>query len=151
MYTPIIKIEWYVQIIPHSSKKIKYHRSYLVNLATCNIPAAELTSHPHLGGDDNANPLELLKRCAENHTFDSGDPDCKTVLDQLYRAYAESHENDPPGIRDGFKELENYLEVLPLDDNNSVFNLCCRICVAFEHKAFIDGFHYGFQLMKELK
>jgi len=70
------------------------------------------------------NFLELLKRCAENHTFDSGDPDCKTVLDQLYRTYAESHESDPPGIREGFKELENYLEVLPLDDNNAVFNLC---------------------------
>ena len=27
--------------------------------------------------------LELLKRCAENYIFDSGDPDCKTVLDQL--------------------------------------------------------------------
>lgn len=94
--------------------------------------------------------LELLKRCAEGHSFDSGDPDCKTVLDQLYRAYAESHENDPPDIRDGFKELENFLEVLPLDDNNAVFNLCCRICVAYEHKAFIDGFHYGIQLMKEL-
>ena len=95
--------------------------------------------------------LQLPKRCAENHTFDSGDPDCKTVLDQLYRTYAESHENDPPGIRDGFKELENFLEVLPLDDSNAVFNLCCRICVAYEHKAFIDNFHYGFQLMKELK
>jgi len=95
--------------------------------------------------------LELLRRCAESHSFDSGDPDCKTVLDQLYRAYAESHENDPPGIRDGFKELENYLEVLPLDDNNAAFNLCCRICVAYEHKAFIDGFRYGVQLMKELK
>ena len=95
--------------------------------------------------------LELLKRCTENHTFDSGDPDCKTVLDQLYRAYAESHENDPPGIREGFKELENYLEVLPLDDNNAVFNLCCRICTAYEHKAFIDGFHYGAQLMMELE
>ena len=94
--------------------------------------------------------LELLKCCAENHTFDSGDPDCQTVLDQLYRAYAESHENDPPGIREGFKELENFLEVLPLDDNNAVFNLCCRICVAYEHKAFIDGFHYGTQLMKEI-
>ena len=47
--------------------------------------------------------LELLKHCVENHSFDSGDPDCKTVLDQLYRAYAESHENDPPGIREGFK------------------------------------------------
>ena len=64
--------------------------------------------------------LELLKRCAENNTFGSGDPDCQTVLDQLYRAYAESHEADPPGIREGFKELESFLEVLPLDDNNAV-------------------------------
>ena len=95
--------------------------------------------------------LELLKQCAESHTFDSGDPDCQTVLDQLYRAYAESHEDDPPGIQEGFKELESFLEVLPLDDNNAVFNLCCRICTAYEHKAFIDGFHYGIQLMKELK
>ena len=94
--------------------------------------------------------LELLKRCAENHTFDSGDPDCKTVLDQLYRAYAESHENDPPGIRDGFKELENYLEVLPLDDNNAVFNLCCRLCCAYERKAFLDGLQYGAHLIGEL-
>ena len=71
---------------------------------------------------------ELLKRCVENHVFDSGDPDCTTVLDQLYRAYAESHENDPPEIREGFRELESFLETLPLDDNNAVFNLCCDIC-----------------------
>lgn len=67
--------------------------------------------------------LELLKRCTETNTFDTGDPDNPTVLDQLYRAYSESHENDPPGIREGFKELENFLEILPLDDNNAVFNL----------------------------
>ena len=95
--------------------------------------------------------LELLERCAEANTFDTGDPENKTVLDQLFCAYQDSHETDPPEIKDGFKELENYLEVLPLDDNNAVFNLCCRICVAYEHKAFIDGFHYGTQLMKELK
>ena len=95
--------------------------------------------------------LELLKRCAESHTFDSGDPDCKTVLDQLYRAYADSHENDPPGIRDGFKELDALLGHLPLDDNNAVFNLCCRLCTAYEQKAFIDGLHYGAQLIMELK
>ena len=47
----------------------------------------------------------LLRHYLENQPFDSGDPDCKTVLDQLYRAYAESHEDDPPGIREGFKEL----------------------------------------------
>ena len=94
--------------------------------------------------------LKLLKQCAESHTFDTGDLDCKTVLDQLYRAYAESHETDPPEIRDGFAELESFLETLPLDDNDAVWNLCCRICTAYERKAFIDGFHYGAQLMKEL-
>ena len=95
--------------------------------------------------------ITLLRHYLETQPFDSGDPECKTVLDQLYRAYAESHENDPPGIREGFKELESFLEILPLDDNNAVFNLCCRICVAYEHKAFIDGFHYGTQLMRELR
>ena len=94
--------------------------------------------------------LELLKRYTESHTFDSGDPDCKTVLDQLFRAYQESHESDPPDIRDGFRELDTLLGHLPLEDNNNVFNLCCRLCTAYEHKAFIDGFHYGAQFMKEL-
>ena len=93
----------------------------------------------------------LLRRYLESQPFDSGDPDCKTVLDQLYRAYAESHEDDPPGIREGFKELDAFLETLPLDDNNAVWNLCVRICVEYEHKAFIDGFHYGAQLMTELR
>lgn len=93
----------------------------------------------------------LLRRCLENQPFDSGDPDCKTVLDQLYRAYAESHEDDPPSIREGFKELDAFLETLPLDDINAVWNLCVRICVEYERKAFIDGFHYGAQLMMELE
>ena len=92
-----------------------------------------------------------LKAYIEAHPFQIGDGEGTTVLDQLYLAYAESHEDDPLGIREGFKELESFLEVLPLDDNNSVFNLCCRICVAYEHKAFVDGLKYGFQLMKELK
>ena len=94
--------------------------------------------------------IEEFKRYLENHTFDSGDPDCKTVLDQLYRACTESHEDDPPGIRESFTKLESFLEALPMDDNNAVFNLCCRICVAYEHKAFIDGFHYGVQFIQEI-
>ena len=95
--------------------------------------------------------INLLRRYLETQPFDSGDPDCKTVLDQLYRAYAESHEADPPDISDGFRELETFLEHLPLDDNNAVFNLCCSLCSAYEYKAFIDGLHYGAQLMMELE
>ena len=59
--------------------------------------------------------------------FNSGDSDCETVLDQLYQAYAESHESDQEEISNGFKELEEFLCELPLKDNNAVFNLCCRL------------------------
>ena len=85
------------------------------------------------------------------HPFDPGDSNCETVLDQLYQAYAESHESDPPEIRDGFKELDKFLEGLSLDDNNAVWNLCCQLCTAYEHKAFLAGLQYGAQLMNELK
>ena len=85
------------------------------------------------------------------HPFDSGDSDCETVLDQLYQAYAESHESDPPEISEGFKEPEDFLCTLPLEDNNAVFNLCCRLCSAYERKAFLDGLQYGAHLIIEIK
>lgn len=91
-----------------------------------------------------------LNAYIQKHPFDSGDSDCTTVLDQLYQAYAESHESDPAEIGDGFKELEEFLHTLPLDDNNAVFNLCCRLCSAYERKAFRDGLQYGAHLVKEL-
>lgn len=91
-----------------------------------------------------------LNAYIETHPLDLGDSDCETVLDQLYQAYAESHESDPAEIGNGFKELEEILCSLPLDDNNAVFNLCCRICVAYEHKAFIDGLLYGVHLNREI-
>lgn len=94
---------------------------------------------------------ETLRAYMQTHPFDSGDPDCKTVLDQLYHAYAESHENDPPEIQAGFQELENHLEKLPLDDNNAVFTLCCQLCTAYERKAFLDGLQYGADLILELE
>ncbi len=92
-----------------------------------------------------------LNAYIQKHPFDSGDSDCKTVLDQLYQAYAESHESDPQEIGDGFKELEEYLCVLPLENNNAAFNLCCRLCSAYERKAFRDGLQYGVHLMLELR
>ena len=91
-----------------------------------------------------------LNAYIESHPLDLGDSDCETVLDQLYQAYAESHESDPPEISNGFKELENFLCTLPLEDNNAVFNLCCRLCSAYERKAFLDGLQYGAHLLMEL-
>ena len=91
-----------------------------------------------------------LKANIDTHPFNSGASDCKTVLDQLYQAYAETHESDPTEISDGFTELEEYLCDLPLEDNNAVFNLCCRLCTAYEEKAFRHGLIYGAHLMQEL-
>ena len=53
-------------------------------------------------------------------------------------------------LRRCFKELECFLETLPLVDNNAVFNLCCRLCTAYEEKAFRHGLLYGAHLMQEL-
>ena len=91
-----------------------------------------------------------LKAYIGSYPFDFGDSGCETVLDELYQAYAESHESDPPEIQAGFAELETFLESLPLDDNNAVFNLCCRISTEYERKAFKDGLQIGFHLLREL-
>ena len=96
------------------------------------------------------NIVKRLKAYVDKHPFDPGDSDCKTVLDQLYLAYAESHESDPPEIRDVFKELDDLLGSLSLDDNNAVWNICCQLCTAYEHKAFLDGLQYGAHLMNEM-
>ena len=53
-----------------------------------------------------SNIAKCLSAYMDKHPIDLDDTDCETVLDQLYQAYAESHESDPPEIRDGFKELE---------------------------------------------
>ena len=94
---------------------------------------------------------EAMKAYLETHPFDPGDDDCATVLDQLYLAYANSHDSDPPEIQAGFAELETFLENLPLSDNNAVFNLCCRLCTHYERKAFLNGLQYGAELILELR
>ena len=94
--------------------------------------------------------INLLKHHLQTAPFDTGDPDCKTVLEQLFLAYQESHESDPQEIRDGFKELDTMLGQLPLCNNDAVYGLCCSLCSAYERKAFLDGFQYGAHLMMEL-
>lgn len=93
---------------------------------------------------------ERLDEYIKTHAVDLGDSECETVLDQLYQAYAESHESDPVEIGDGFKELEEFLSGVSLDDNNAVFRICCRLCTAYERKGFLDGLQYGAHLMSEL-
>ena len=97
------------------------------------------------------NLAKKLKAYFESNPINLGDGDCETVLEQLFQAYQESHESDPPDIRENFRALDVLLGELPLEDNNVVFNLCCCLCTAYEKKAFIDGVQYGAHLLMELK
>ena len=80
-----------------------------------------------------------LNAYIQAHPFDSGDSDCETVLDQLYQGYADSHESDPQEIKDAFEQLGDFLEDLPLTDNDMLFGLVCRLCIAYDQKAYRDG------------
>ena len=93
---------------------------------------------------------QQLKAYIETHPFDPGTSECQTVLEQLYQAYFESHESDPPEIKEGFTQLGDFLETLPMDDNNNIFSLICQLCIAFDHKAYIDGLQTGAHLINEL-
>ena len=97
------------------------------------------------------NLARKLKAYIESKPINLGDGDCETVLEQLFQAYQESHESDPPDIRENFCALDVLLGELPLEDNNAVFSLCCCLCTAYEKKAFIDGVKYGAHLLMELK
>ena len=90
-----------------------------------------------------------MKAYLENHPIDHSDDDCTTVLDQLYLARTNSHGSNPPEIREGFKELEAFLHILPLSDNNAVCNLCCRLCAAYACKAVLYSLQYGAHLILE--
>ena len=50
----IIEMQHIVLSIRYTTEITKKEPVYLVNLATCILLAAEVTSHPHFGGDDNA-------------------------------------------------------------------------------------------------
>ena len=93
---------------------------------------------------------EALRDYLQTHPYDIGDPDCENILDLLYRACAETHESDPPEIQSGFADLEEFLKTLSLEDNNAVFNLTCRLCTAYEQKAFLDGLRFGAELILKL-
>ena len=46
--------------------------------------------------------------------------------------------------------LGDFLETLPIDDNNNLFSLICQLCIAFDQKAYIDGLQAGAHLINEL-
>lgn len=56
--------------------------------------------------------MDSIAKCFEvyikSKKFDGGTGECETVLDQLYQAYAETHEFDTNEIQRDFRKLERH-------------------------------------------
>ena len=59
---------------------------------------------------------------------------------------------DPKEIDQGFINLENHLsKAVSLEENNEIFSIVCRLCDAYEKRAFLDAIQIGAYLMLELQ
>ena len=48
------------------------------------------------------------------------------------------------------RDVGNTTPILMITAKDAFFNLCCRLCSAYERKAFIDGLQYGAHLIQEI-
>ena len=91
----------------------------------------------------------LQAQIAENPP-NYGDYDAMSIIEMLYHTYTE---NNPPYnqlIRDGFQELNDLLEGMTLDENNSVFHVVSGLCMEHSWLSFEAGLKVGLLLSDEL-
>ena len=91
-----------------------------------------------------------LKKYISTHPRIASNTGCETILDQLYQAYTDTQEHDPPEVERDFEQLGELLEILPLDINNTIFSLIFHLCSTYEQKTYCDGLQTGARLMQEL-
>ena len=72
-----------------------------------------------------------LKKYISTHPRIASNTGCEAILDQLYQAYADSQEHNPPEIERDFEQLGELLEILPLDINNTIFSLIFHLSTFF--------------------
>ena len=99
-------------------------------------------------------PSIIAKALSEHiHTgpFSLRNSDATSVLEFLYIAYTDVQDQDPKEIRQGFMDLDKHLSKFSLEENNEAFGIVCKLCDAFEKRAFIDAILIGAYLMMELQ
>ena len=64
--------------------------------------------------------------------------------------YGEYHALDSPQAKEGFKNLRDCLDSLPIKDSDAVFEYVVYLCAEYERIAFATGLKLGTQLMMEL-
>lgn len=84
-----------------------------------------------------------------SHPIDFGYSDVYTVTEFLYDAYCEARQEEPAEIRELAKQLSPYLEKMPRTENDTMFGIIIKMCIAHERNAFQEGFWLGLKLDTE--
>ena len=87
----------------------------------------------------------------KTHPFDYGDTPAASVLDFLYLAYCEIDRGDSEEIKQGFAEIDPYFEEKSFDEVQRLFSCICKLCNAYEKRAFTEGLQLGAELVLELQ
>ena len=75
----------------------------------------------------------------------------ESAIEFLYVSYSEISRSDPEDITQGFADLDRFLDGMSFEESTEVFTNICRLCLAYEKRAFLDGLYLGAQLMLELQ
>ena len=94
--------------------------------------------------------IEKLKTFLAEQPLHCEYTDANSILEMLYCYYSEENPIDSAVIRCRFRELDSILCRLPLSDNDAIFSLTCKLCSAYEQRAFLEGIQVGMRLFEEL-
>ena len=72
-------------------------------------------------------------------------------MDFLYISYSEISRSDPEDITQGFADLDSFLDGMSFEESTEVFTNVCRLCLAYEKRAFLNGLHFDAQLMMDVQ
>ena len=92
-----------------------------------------------------------FKTYIEQHPPRFGHEEIHTIAELLYNCYTELNPIDTTEIRRGFREIDQIISNLSVQDNNRVFALVCQLCTQHERLAFLTGMRVGAQLLLELQ
>lgn len=84
-----------------------------------------------------------------SYPIDFGYSDAESVTEFLYDAYCEARQEESEEIKELAKQLSLYLERLPRTENDAIFGIIVKMCIAHERNAFKEGFWLGLKLDTE--
>ena len=78
-------------------------------------------------------------------------PNVESLLDMLFCCYSQRNCLNTATVRQHFGQLDDILDILPLQQADQVIDLTCDLCVEYQKDAFREGTLVGFRLYQELQ